>query len=125
MTDIVICEFSDIPDGGCKVFKIDDREIGIYRLAGEIHAYLNTCPHASGPVCQGAIVPRTLESINADSTCEGRVFSANQFNLVCPWHGFEFDIRTGEHPTEKRFKLRKIDVQRSDAQLVLKIDQKN
>jgi len=35
-------------------------------------------------------------------------------NIICPWHGFEFDIRTGVHPTDKRVRLRRIPVRVTD-----------
>jgi nitrite reductase/ring-hydroxylating ferredoxin subunit len=31
-------------------------------------------------------------------------------HVVCPWHGFEFDIRTGIHPGNSRARLRKMKV---------------
>jgi nitrite reductase/ring-hydroxylating ferredoxin subunit len=34
-------------------------------------------------------------------------FSENHTHVVCPWHGFEFDLRTGEHPGSARHRLRK------------------
>ena len=28
-------------------------------------------------------------------------------HIVCPWHGYEFDVRTGEHPGDATMRLRK------------------
>jgi nitrite reductase/ring-hydroxylating ferredoxin subunit len=35
-------------------------------------------------------------------------FSKTKMHVVCPWHGYEFDIRTGVHPGNPQARLRKI-----------------
>ena len=42
-------------------------------------------------------------------------------NIICPWHGFEFDIRTGQHPIDKRAKLRRVAVTVVDGDVYLKL----
>ena len=43
------------------------------------------------------------------------IFSKTKLHVVCPWHGFEFDIRTGVHPGNSKARLRKMKVAVSDA----------
>ena len=45
-----------------------------------------------------------------DLTSRGRIFSKDQTNVVCPWHGMEFNIETGEHPLNKRIRLKRVPV---------------
>lgn len=117
MAEIRVCAVAELGDPGRKVVDVNGQEIGVFRLGDEIFAYLNSCPHLDGPVCQGKILPLALEAVADDLTSSGRVFSKTQMNVICPWHGFEFDIRTGEHPTNKRIKLRKVKAQVVDGDI--------
>lgn len=97
-------------DPGRKVVEIDGVEIGVFHVKGQFSAYGNVCPHMGGPVCQGKILPRVEEDMAADRKSLGFVFSKTQTNIVCPWHGYEFDIRTGRHQGNPRLRLRSLDV---------------
>ena len=45
----------------------------------------------------------------------GQKFSDSQVHFVCPWHGYEYDIRTGECAADRRLRLKKYNVvQRGD-----------
>ena len=46
-----------VPEGGRLVVDVGDTTIGIFRFQGQLYAYLNTCAHQGGPVCQGKIIP--------------------------------------------------------------------
>jgi nitrite reductase (NADH) small subunit len=108
----------EFDDPGRKVLDIDGVEIAIFRLGGKFYAYENVCPHLGGPACLGKILPLTHEDVEPDRTSNGRVFSKTDINVVCPWHGMEFDVRTGAHPIDSRFRLRRVKV-RVDADRVL------
>jgi nitrite reductase/ring-hydroxylating ferredoxin subunit len=110
MPDVQVCNESEFGDPGRKVIDVGGIEIGVFKLGGKFFAYENRCPHLEGPVCQGKILPLAVEAVADDGTSSGRVFSKQQMNVICPWHGYEFDIRTGTHPTDKRVRLRRIPV---------------
>jgi nitrite reductase/ring-hydroxylating ferredoxin subunit len=40
----------------------------------------------------------------------GLFFSEKDMNFVCPWHGYEYDMKTGEHISDRSQKLRKYEV---------------
>jgi nitrite reductase/ring-hydroxylating ferredoxin subunit len=44
--------------------------------------------------------------IGDDKTWQGQRFSATQVHFVCPWHGYEFDLKTGECVPDRSRKLR-------------------
>ena len=67
------------------------REIGIFNLDGAYFALANRCPHAGGPLCGGKIVAL----VQSDGPGSYRLARHQEF-LRCPWHGWEFDIRTGQ-----------------------------
>ena len=63
-----------------------------------------------GPACQGKLMPKVEEVITEDRTSKGMAFSKAQINIVCPWHGYEYDMRTGIHAGNLKVRLRPIKV---------------
>jgi nitrite reductase/ring-hydroxylating ferredoxin subunit len=121
MADVRIGEAAAFEDPGRKVVEVEGIEVGVFRLGDEFFAYENRCPHLDGPVCQGKILPLALEAVARDGTSSGRVFSKTQMNVICPWHGFEFDIRTGAHPTNTKVRLRRIPVRVIDGEVYVTV----
>jgi nitrite reductase (NADH) small subunit len=99
---------SEFADPGRKVIAFERFEAAIFKLEGEFFAYLNHCPHMGGPACQGKMIAKVEEILAEDRTSQGMAFSKTKMNVVCPWHGYEFDIRTGVHPGNSRARLRKL-----------------
>jgi nitrite reductase (NADH) small subunit len=80
------------PVGEFRIVTVDGKEIGILRLKdGEVHAVRNICPHKTAPVCRGYLGGTWLPSDAGGDLKYGRQGEV----LVCPRHGWEFDIRTG------------------------------
>lgn len=121
MRDVVVAKASSFEDPGRKVFDVDGTEVGIFKLGGEFYAWENRCPHLDGPACQGKILPCATEAVNDDKTSRGREFSKTQMNIVCPWHGFEFDIRTGRHPVNQAVRLRAVKMRLEGDDVVVSI----
>ena len=121
MPDVNVGKTSDFADPGRKVVDISGTEIGVFRLGDDFFAYHNICPHLDGPACQGKILPCATEDVQPDKSSNGRVFSKTQTNVVCPWHGFEFDIRTGKHPTDGRVRLRSVPVKVQDGNVLVSV----
>lgn len=121
MREVNIGKVSSFVDPGRKVFDIEGTEVGVFRLDDEFYAWENRCPHLDGPACQGKLLPCTTEATNADGTSRGREFSKTRMNVVCPWHGFEFDIRTGRHPTNGNVRLRAVKLRISDGDIFVSI----
>jgi nitrite reductase/ring-hydroxylating ferredoxin subunit len=87
-----------VPEGGRLVVDIGDKTIGIFRVGGKLYAWENICSHQGGPVCQGKMIPRVTEVIEPGGESRGFAFDESSLHIVCPWHGYEYDIRTGVHP---------------------------
>ena len=97
MRTVRACRTDEIEDKGKLVVALDDGlEIGVFRLGDDFYAWNNQCPHQGGPVCQGRIYNKVLEVIDGEKKSRGRDFDESVAHIVCPWHGLEFDIRTGE-----------------------------
>ncbi len=91
MTSYVVATVDEIPPGGRKIVDIAGRAIGVFNVNGEYFALLNRCPHQAGPLCQG----RLAGFVESDRPGEYRYSRAGEI-LRCPWHGWEYDVRTGQ-----------------------------
>ncbi|GKY89951.1 Rieske (2Fe-2S) protein [Sinisalibacter aestuarii] len=118
--DIAIGAYDELKERERIVLDIDGVSIGVYFIAGEIRAWHNVCPHLGGPVCQGKIVPRTLQGVDeATRKSRGLQLSQDEKMLVCPWHGFEFDILNGRHAIDDRHRLKAVPVRVEAGQVVV------
>ena len=67
-----------------------------------------------GPACEGMMIAKVEDVIQPDRTVSGQRFT-DELHFVCPWHGYEYDLRTGEFVGDRRKKLQKFNVvQRGD-----------
>ncbi len=112
---------ADIAEGGRLVVEAGGRAIGIYRVEGKLYAYENWCPHQGGPVCQGLMVNRVLEVLDANKAARGFAFDETDPHIVCPWHGFEFSIKTGRHAGVDNVRLRPIEIEEADGRVYLSL----
>jgi len=89
--EVAVGKTEEFPVGKFRIVEVDGREIGITQMAnGEFRAVRNHCPHKGAPVCKG-IVGGTWLPCGVGEMVYGREGEV----LVCPWHGYEFDLNTG------------------------------
>lgn len=112
-----VSRVDELPEGSRKVISCDGVEIGVFNVDGEIVAWYNHCAHMRGPVCQGRIYKRVLEPVAEDHTTRALEFSEEHTHIVCPWHGYEFDLKTGKHPGSARHRLRKAQLKIADGEI--------
>lgn len=90
--------------------------VGLYRADGQLHAFENVCPHQGGPVCRGSVFPRVTAKVEPD----GRVvdeFQTDRPHIVCPWHGWEFELPSGLCTADERWRLRRLEIHERDGRL--------
>jgi nitrite reductase/ring-hydroxylating ferredoxin subunit len=106
MAQHIVATVDDIPPGQRKLVNVEGRDIGIFNVGGEYFAVGNRCPHEGASLCKGRIVG-LVESSEPGSY----QFSRRGELLRCPWHGWEFDLRTGKSWCEPdRTKVRSYDL---------------
>jgi nitrite reductase/ring-hydroxylating ferredoxin subunit len=88
---IVVARVADVPPGSRLLVEVKGREIGIFNVDGRFHALLNHCPHNGGELCRGDI----LCLVESDGQGHRRLVEGRKF-IACPWHGWEFDLETGQ-----------------------------
>src|SRR5258707_1070482 len=109
-----------LKNGKPDAVRVESFEFGIFREGDRLVAYENHCPHDGGPVCQGKVIPRVEEELAPDQTSRGLRFSKKR-NIVCPWHGWEFDIESGRHCGDPKYRLRPVDVRVRDNRVYVSI----
>lgn len=91
MSKHIVAAVSDLPPGSRKLVTIRGRPIAVFNLGGEFFGLLNRCPHQGGSLCEGALTGL----VTAERPGEYRISREGEI-IRCPWHGWEFDVRTGQ-----------------------------
>jgi nitrite reductase/ring-hydroxylating ferredoxin subunit len=87
----VVATVEEVAPGKSKLVTVKGREIGIFNVKGEFFALANRCPHEGGSLCAGKI----SGLVKSNGPGDYSVTRPGEF-LRCPWHGWEFEIRTGQ-----------------------------
>lgn len=91
MKIIDVMAASELPPDQYKIVEVNGKSIGIYNIGGTYYAIHNYCPHQGAELCKGNVCGTTLPSKVQEFEYgrEGEI-------VRCPWHGWEFDIKTGK-----------------------------
>jgi 3-phenylpropionate/trans-cinnamate dioxygenase ferredoxin subunit len=81
----------EIPPGSRKIVRIAGRSIGVFNVDGDFYAIRNRCPHQGAPLCEGKLWGALRADLPGMFRYEGR-----KQILTCVWHGWEFDLSTGQ-----------------------------
>jgi len=108
--EVYVAQVDELADGDRICVEYDGKEVGVFRVHGRFYAWRNRCAHQGGPVCQGRIFPRVLEPIFSDGTVHGLRYSDDELHIVCPWHGYEYDLTTGQNAGDPRLRLQPVPV---------------
>lgn len=106
-------ELSD--DGDRVIAEVDGLEVAVFRIEGEYHAILNFCPHQSGPLCDGEMTGRTAVGEDWLSW----TYDRSEGCVLCPWHGWVFDVRTGQNVDDDRYVVPTFEVEVDGDELVV------
>src|SRR5579859_1580619 len=107
MAEKFVAKVSELNDGERRIVFVGDNEIGVFKHEGEFYAYSNFCLHQGGPACEGLTIAKVEERLRPDKTSMGLYFSEDEMHFVCPWHGMEYDMKTGECVSDRKLKLKK------------------
>jgi 3-phenylpropionate/trans-cinnamate dioxygenase ferredoxin component len=93
---VTVASADEIPPGGLKHVEVDGEEIALANVNGELYAVQGQCLHLQGPL--------------ADGRLEHAV-------LTCPWHGWQYDVRTGLNEFDHAIRLRTYEVRVEDGEV--------
>lgn len=86
---IKVAEKGELPPGSGKVVTVQDKTLALFNIDGNFYAIDNTCLHRGGPLGEGEL--------------EGSI-------VTCPWHGWQFDVKSGACETNPSARVRTYEV---------------
>ena len=84
-----VAKAAEIPTGGGKVVQAGGKTLAVFNCDGTFYAIENTCKHRGGPLGEGSLSGKSV---------------------TCPWHGWAYDVTSGECATDRSIKVQKFDV---------------
>jgi nitrite reductase/ring-hydroxylating ferredoxin subunit len=95
-----VARLDELEPGSLACARVGEEELALARIGDEVYALHGHCIHLQGPLCEGRL--------------EGYVLS-------CPWHGWQYDVRTGENEFDRAIKLETYPVQIEDGEVKVAI----
>jgi len=92
---------ASLAPGTCTEVVVGSRALAIYNVDGTFYATANQCLHRGGPLGQGML-----------SGCE----------VMCPWHAWSWDVRTGENVANPELKIQSYEVKVVDGAVLVRVD---
>jgi nitrite reductase/ring-hydroxylating ferredoxin subunit len=108
---VVVAPVRSFPSGERRIVEVGGRSIGVFRVGERFYGVRNRCPHQGGPLCLGHVL--------GDAVADAPGASASvtdPLRIACPWHGWEYDLETGECTADRRFRLRRIEVREREGE---------
>jgi nitrite reductase/ring-hydroxylating ferredoxin subunit len=97
---VAVARIDEVPEGSIRAVRVGDEEIALAHCDGGFYATQAHCIHLQGPLPQGWL--------------EGCV-------MTCPWHGWQYDVRTGENQFDRAIQLRTYDVEVADGEVRVRV----
>lgn len=91
----------DVDEGDATTVVVNGRELAIVNDGGEFRAVDALCPHQEGPLGEGFV----------QAGC-----------VVCPWHHWEFDLKTGEYLDDPTISVRTYETRVEGDDVFVKVD---
>jgi nitrite reductase (NADH) small subunit len=93
---VPVARVEDVPEGSLLTVRVGEEEITLAHCDGGVYATQAHCIHLQGPLGEGWL--------------EGCV-------LTCPWHGWQYDVRSGENEFDRAIQLRTYEVEVADGEI--------
>lgn len=81
MNFIKVCSLTELPSNSQKIVQLGPHKVALFHFNNEITAIANACLHKAGPLGLG-LVENKYDGVY----------------VTCPWHGWEYNIKTGSAP---------------------------
>lgn len=105
-----VADVADLETGDRAFAEIEGVEVAVFNVEGEYYAMANYCVHQGGPLCEGEL--RGRMGIGEDGW--EWTYDDTERDVVCPWHGWAFDVTTGESVDDDRYAVPTFEVEVED-----------
>ena len=95
-----VADADEVPESGGLIVEVEGEEVAIFALEDGYYGLSNVCTHQGGPLGEGKV----------EDGC-----------VYCPWHGHQFDIRSGEHGQLDRLNTLTFEVEERDGALYVSV----
>ena len=113
-----VCSLDEVPPGEMKLLPIGKFGVGLFNVDGELHAITNYCAHEGAPLCLGYRVGTN----EPDDEATGKLRRVREGEILrCPWHRWEFDLRTGKLLSDPRRGIRIYEVDVVDGEVFVAV----
>lgn len=118
--EIYVGKKAEFEDGSRKIVEVNNREVCVILKDDEYFAYENYCYHQGGPACEGQLLAKVEAVLAEDKTLIQETYSDQEMHIVCPWHGWEYELKTGECVTNRRIRLKSYEVLLTEEDIYVK-----
>ena len=114
-------DVGEFEEGRMHIRRAGRWDVGILRLKSRTVAIKNVCPHSGAPLCLG-VVSTALRGLPGLEGHAAQVDVAeDRLVLACPWHGWEFDVETGEALVDSTLRAKVYPVTIVDGRVLVEI----
>ena len=99
--------------------EVGGQRVGVIRIAGELHALADRCPHRGAPICSHGELVADVSSYEPGASNGG---TAEAILLRCPWHKWDYDPATGICPVAPKFRVKRYHVWEDGGDVVVSLD---
>ena len=96
VSKVRVCRAEDLKPGMALRVETDVEPVAVFNVDGEFYATQGHCLHLKGPLGEGSV---------------------DDHVLTCPWHGWQYDVRTGENEFDRAIQLRTYEVRVEDGEV--------
>ena len=97
---VTIAHKDELKPGECKVVEANERTFALYNISGAFYVTDNVCGHKGGPLGDGELDEQVV---------------------TCPWHGWEYNVITGENTSDSSSRIETFQVQVQDDEIQIKV----
>ena len=109
-----VANTADLEEAGARAFvEVQGVEIAVFNVEGEYYAMANYCVHQGGPLCEGEL--RGHYGIGDDGW--EWTYDDTEKNIMCPWHGWKFDVTTGKNINDDGYVTPTYEVEVDDGEI--------
>jgi len=113
---VFVAEATQLEPGDREFVEVGATEVGVINVEGEYYAIQSRCAHDGGPVCKG-LVQGALDCQWPGPGERVELSFSDTPAIACPWHGWEYNLETGEHLGDSNVSLQTYDVVTEDGKL--------
>ncbi|MFT4946142.1 MAG: nitrite reductase (NADH) small subunit [Natronomonas sp.] len=105
---------STFEPGECELVTVDGQSFGVHNVDSEYYAILNRCAHDCGPVGEGTVRPKLVTEETEPGERERQHYDEDTPTITCPWHGWSYELETGNHISLEDISVPTLDVSVED-----------